>query len=80
MDGVYRVVVPDPKPGERYWARVVPIFFFSMGGGDGYLEEGIASPPSQNAFILKEGKVMKGVFIAEVRESGLGSFFRREVI
>ncbi|KAL5108905.1 Receptor-type tyrosine-protein phosphatase zeta [Taenia crassiceps] len=54
VDGVYRVVVSDAKPGESYCARVVPIFFHDMGRGDGYLEEGIASPASQNTFIVKE--------------------------
>ncbi|VDM21244.1 unnamed protein product [Hydatigera taeniaeformis] len=50
---VHSVVYSDVKPGERYWARVVPIFYLDMGGGDGYLEEGIASPPSREAFIPK---------------------------
>ncbi|KAL5970833.1 Receptor-type tyrosine-protein phosphatase zeta, partial [Taenia solium] len=65
MDGVYRVVVSDAKPGERYWARVVPIFFHGM-GGDGYLEEGIASPP-QSAFILKEDHVQNALMCQRCR-------------
>ncbi|KAH9284429.1 Receptor-type tyrosine-protein phosphatase zeta [Echinococcus granulosus] len=53
VNGLYSVDVLDAAPGKSYWARVVPIFFLDMGGGDGYLEEGIASPPSQKAFIPK---------------------------
>ena len=47
--------------GETYQARIVPLFFLDTGGGDGYLEEGIPSPPSQEALVTKEGKVTPGI-------------------
>ncbi|VDD79457.1 unnamed protein product [Mesocestoides corti] len=53
-DGVFQVTVADVAPGDGYCVRIVPIFFLDTGGGDGYLADGIASPPSRKVSVAKE--------------------------
>uniref|UniRef100_A0A5K3EI64 Protein-tyrosine-phosphatase n=1 Tax=Mesocestoides corti TaxID=53468 RepID=A0A5K3EI64_MESCO len=56
-DGVFQVTVADVAPGDGYCVRIVPIFFLDTGGGDGYLADGIASPPSRKVSVAKEGRL-----------------------
>ncbi|KAM7532793.1 hypothetical protein Aperf_G00000129368 [Anoplocephala perfoliata] len=53
-DGVFQEVFSGVTPEATYWARVMPIFFVDTGGGDGYLEEGVPSPPSNKVYVTKE--------------------------
>ncbi|KAM3177652.1 hypothetical protein ACTXT7_004133 [Hymenolepis weldensis] len=54
MVDIHREVFTNLKPGETYWAQITPIFFVEAGGGDGYLEDGVPSPPSETVYVPKE--------------------------
>ncbi|VUZ47518.1 unnamed protein product, partial [Hymenolepis diminuta] len=54
MMDICREAFTNVKPGETYWAQITPIFFVEAGGGDGYLEDGVPSPPSETVFVPKE--------------------------
>uniref|UniRef100_A0A0X3PU61 protein-tyrosine-phosphatase n=1 Tax=Schistocephalus solidus TaxID=70667 RepID=A0A0X3PU61_SCHSO len=41
----------DRRPDSRIAFRIVPVFFVDTGSGDGYLEDGIPSPPSKHVRI-----------------------------
>lgn len=59
MVDIYREAFTNVKPGENYWAQITPIFFVEAGGGDGYLEDGVPSPPSETVYVPREGGLCK---------------------
>ncbi|VDN22578.1 unnamed protein product [Dibothriocephalus latus] len=45
----------DRQPDSMITFRIVPVFFVDTGSGDGYLEDGIPSPPSEEVDISADG-------------------------